>query len=57
MFGASLLKQDAASILDGLVKQLELLDHHIKRGDSEKALAITAEIKQALEKVRPWLTK
>lgn len=57
MFGSSLVKAAAVGIVQGLIRQLDVLAEAIQMGDKAKALAIVAEMKDALNKVLPWLSK
>jgi len=57
MFGSSIIKAAAVGIIAGLIKQLDDLANAIKLGDQKTALGIVAEMKSALEKVKPWLAR
>ena len=57
MFGSTLIKGAVTAIVDGLLRQLDKLSDHIRANETDKALKIVAEMKSALEKVRPWLAR
>lgn len=57
MFGSSIIKAAAVGMISGLIKQLDELSNAIRLGDKNDALAIVAEMRSALEKIKPWIVK